>query len=908
MNQPMNNKMYNKPQQMNSAVSAAVGAPTTPAPFTPSPAFQDFVKTIGFTSFDDIVAKFPAGTKPQEVQDVFGATSNMLHSNAGIFLKPEPGLVDWGATKGGTKLFSAPETLNANNPRAGEEQLGEVGNVLGQIGAFGSKEEADRYVQYTKLASDQNFQNQITGAVAQGDTRGAMNLFMERLGKPGIDKLKDSDDVQAMGTAFGISTMLQNWDRMNATQRSLGIAGIGVSSYKYATGEDLNSKVLLKSNTPNGPQLTVGGALDLVQTGVNVSSLIKNWDQLDGIQRLTYGVGTASQLAILGKKLGGLGTGPNGAAIPITAEKLGSLGFTANPSAGVGAITGPASSLPPGYTVVASGSVEGTVVAVPQGLENSTATMNGASKISTLNNVAAGSTAALGVYQVMQNWGKGGVEGAANGVVGGTALAQGINQIGAQDPYLMGGIVALSVMGGVMKDGSTASNVAKASVVGAAGYSAVDAVTSSAAAGTASSWLGATGAVVGGVLQTKNILDSEMSNEDKAKGIKRTAEDSAAAYVTLGASAVVQAVDRQYLGGQTDKLRTKYENFQNSKAYAVMNPAGYIANKAMNKAMEFGVGSISGGKGQTQIARDKVRELGQKINVIDKDFSVTLADGSKADVGADGKGEKHEFRFADKVPKGQEVRGLNSYDVDYTNDLDFTANMTTTALMRLAAGGKATAVDQVSGQLANASIKNIGFGQDMTPENFAKMQANVRGFYTQSGIKSKEDAYALANQALADGRLNETDHVATLQGINIAFDEKGYDTAQQLMLGRWKGVQVASEMGAAAGPVMTPDIKPAVQNKPYIDPMSPAAPGRLANLAAFGEDTPEPAPEVAFKFAPSTYNEIPGTKLWDQSLNDWRARQAQIEARVQAQVQNRSSAKNLSKEELRQRNRAMYGS
>jgi hypothetical protein len=88
----------------------------------------------------------------------------------------------------------------------------------------------------------------------------------------------------------------------------------------------------------------------------------------------------------------------------------------------------------------------------------------------------------------------------------------------------------------------------------------------------------------------------------------------------------------------------------------------------------------------------------------------------------------------------------------------------------------------------------------MTPENFSKMQANLRGFYAQSGIKSKDEAYALANVAFSEGRMTEMDLIATHQGINMAFDDKGYDTAQQLMAGRWKGVEVAHQIPQAPGP------------------------------------------------------------------------------------------------------------
>jgi len=107
-----------------------------------------------------------------------------------------------------------------------------------------------------------------------------------------------------------------------------------------------------------------------------------------------------------------------------------------------------------------------------------------------------------------------------------------------------------------------------------------------------------------------------------------------------------------------------------------------------------------------------------------------------------------------------EVRPLSAYDVDYTNDLDFSSNMMTNALMRMVAGGKGTPIDQVAGQLGNAALGKVGFGQDMTEENFNYVRDNVRGFYFKQGIQTKEDAYALSNQMFAEGRIAEVDLVA----------------------------------------------------------------------------------------------------------------------------------------------------
>jgi len=116
------------------------------------------------------------------------------------------------------------------------------------------------------------------------------------------------------------------------------------------------------------------------------------------------------------------------------------------------------------------------------------------------------------------------------------------------------------------------------------------------------------------------------------------------------------------------------------------------------------------------------------------------------------------------------------------------------------AGGKGTAIDQVAGQLGNAALGQIGFGKDMTEENFNYVRDNVRSFYFKQGIQTKEDAFALSNQMVVDGRITETDAVAMQQGINMTFDDSGYDTAQILMAGRWKGLEVAADIPNSPGP------------------------------------------------------------------------------------------------------------
>lgn len=761
---------------------------------TPSfnPIMQNFSDLVGDTDFSDRLQKDPY------MQASLFDLDNLVKKQAGIYRKKEEGMVEFGVDADGQTLYALPEMQSLqDNFRIGQSQLEAAGKVLDDVGAFRSREEADQFANYTRLAGSPQFQGEIAGYVAQGNQKEAVNSILMRMGKPRLEALaKDPNDKAGIATAFSAQNLAANWDRMNAGQRSLALAGIALNGYRYATGENLTERVLISSKSPGDPNLTVGQAMGLAATGVNVSSLMQNWDQLDAIQRLTFGLGTVSQMATVANQFGLIGSAEFGSKAigNATAQALGAAGFQAAPSAGVGAIVGPASSVPAGYTVVAAGYAPDTVVAVPRGHEGTVATMNGSNGITNLNNIQGGSLAAIGALQVYDNWARGGAEGAVNGVVGGTTLAQGLNQIGQTNPYLLGAIVALSAMGGVVGKG-TASGVIAAGATTAAGYAAYQAATQAATqAGAQASTASALGGVAAGTLGAYGVYEGatnkNLNDEQKGKAVRDAIGSAVASYFTLGLSSVAQYADQEFFGGEGQEFINKAEKYI---------PGVKQTDKLVGKVFKsLGIGTGN----EEHIARNQLRKSLVNSGFFDEDYNVTLANGQKAYAGFDRKDGRHEFRDISKVPPGNEIRSLQAFDVDYTNDLDFSANLMTTALMRVMSGGKGTAIDQIAGQLANMAISPVGYGQDMTAQTFAVAQANARSFFHQAGIKSKEDGYALANQAFAEQRLSEMDHMQVLQGLNMAFDEDGFETAQLLMAGRHRGIQVAHEMHPIA-PVLT---------------------------------------------------------------------------------------------------------
>lgn len=796
------------------------------------------------------------------VQNFLFDVDNTVKGSAGIFRENQQGLSPFGTDIDGKPLHAFDEMRNSNDFSLGKNRLYNTGSIVQQLGVFDHPDDADRFAKTTNLSSDANFMGRVEGLQSQGNTKGAVDTILNELGHPSLDDIAGSPDPKrSYGVAFAAYNYAQNSEKMSPAQRSLSLSTMGLTAYQFKDGTDLSSRPVIKH--PDGSTaLSVGDALGMAGAGVDIFSLQKNWDQMDTMQRLTYGKGTASQMVATGQRLGLLGNPAlGGASVPHTDAQLGQAGFTSIPSAGIGAITGHGDALPDGYEVVGSGQKPGQVIAVPKGLSYSTATINGTNEIRSLNAADGVRKAGTGAFKVASQWLP-----MQSKVLNarGTSFASGLGQSGVmQDPYLTSAMVTTSVFGNTTNKRSNLATGIDAIKTGAQVVKGVDALNSG-TAGTGVPYVGIATSAAKGV----GILASDASGEDKATALRRTGEDATAAYFTAGLSSAAQTIDRQYLGGKGEKTREKLD---------AINPITQVEDKVTGKVIDTATGAISkapgafGGKSKEQSGRDKGRGLFKDIT--DGNWAVTLSDGSKADIGIDGHGGQHEFRFPEKDPNNV-GRSLNAYDVDYTNDLDFSANMMTNSLARLVAGGKGDSIDQVGGQMANASLGKVGFGKDMTEENFNYVRDNVRGFFFKKGIQTKEDAYALMNQQFGTGRISEMDQMAMQQGINMVFEDDGFGKANVLMAGRQKGLEVAGEIPKAPGPnfdvhhIMpaTPSIDPGRNiSGPEIDPGRNIDPGYTMTADQVADET-DKFPEAMLKFNPGTYGGNANTDAFTKSI------------------------------------------
>lgn len=575
----------------------------------------------------------------------------------GVFNQPVPGSVRSGVDLNGNPTYSSKALLESSDTTTGQNHVNSFAAVLNPFKALNDSQKSTLQ-QIGETASSTAVLASLADAYSRGDKKAFINTVLQSFKQPIINNLtKDPQNRSGLNAAFGAFSLFNNWGQMSPAQKTLGLANVGISAFRYASGTDLAKQVLIDP-VLNGkevvrPGINVGQALDLLASGYNAYSLVKNWDQYSDLQKIAGGTATVAQIANTARNFGMLGTGTQGAAVAANANQLAAAGWRAMPNAGVGALAGSAGSqVPAGYSIISTG--RGGTVIVPTANANTAAVAQG-SAMSYLQTAGGVAAIALGAQAVYKGWGTGGEKGALNGALGGSSIAAGMYTLGATNPYAMAAVVALSIVGNTVKTG----------------------------------------------------------------------------------------------------------------------------------------------KSEEQLARDGVRkrfkEVGLTSELAGDSFTIALPDGSVANIGVDGHGGEHEIKNRALLTKEHEGREkLNAYDTDYTNDLDYTAALGGIALSRIISGGKATNIDQLGSQLGNASLGKVGYGAEFTRGNYDSVMQNQRAMYAKSGINSKSDAYQLANQAYSEGRINDSELVSMQQAFNLVFDTNSYDTAQRLMAGRQRGIEVAA--------------------------------------------------------------------------------------------------------------------
>lgn len=413
---------------------------------------QSFARVSGLSDANFSNPKINAGILTQSAGTL---------RTAGLSSSPAPGMVPIGNDTTGRPVYSSEALLKSDDTGLGSNFVEGLKAVVDPFGTF-SREDSNTLQKVATVANDGALLANLTAMQANGDTKGFVNTLLART-SPGVTKALGAGEKtqETVGAAFTAYQLAQNWDRMSPAQKSLGIASLGIQGFKTATGKNLAQVELVKptygaDGSISTPGLSLGQGLALFQAGYNTYSLVKNWNQLTGLQKIAGGTSSAASIANMAKSLGMLGTGTSGAAVAnITAEGLASAGWSSASNLGVGAIVSETgASLPAGYSVIAQNGTQ--AVAIPSA---NAATSSLAQAGNLLGTTAGIAGIGMGAYQVSKGWGQGGSQGALNGALGGSAIAAGLYTLGATNPVLLAGVVAYSVLGNTVPHGTAGGDI-----------------------------------------------------------------------------------------------------------------------------------------------------------------------------------------------------------------------------------------------------------------------------------------------------------------------------------------------------------------------------------------------------------------------------------------------------------------
>lgn len=764
-----------------------------------------------FTAKNGNVASFVsalgASVPSPAAQDSMINHSSATLANAGVYSRSGTGTQPIGVDNSGDALHANSAMLNSPNQGAGNQSVTGVQNAIAPLGVLDSADSA-ALNKVAATSSDSQLHQDLTTAQSNNDTSSFISTLAKGLGVP----LNATTTKTALNGAYTAYNLSQNWSKMSPAQRSLGIASLGLQGFKFKDGQTLASKEVIPAQG-NIPSLKLGTALALASKGVNVYSLAKNWVQTNNIQHIAGGQTSPQKAAVLAIQTNMLGHGTTGSAVPTNVTKLQSQGWTPAPHYGVGAVTGsPGSVVPQGYVSVGKG------IAVPRA--------NASTAQAAIPQ--AGSTAGTPATEpprAYKNWVPPTSNEPENGVNGGSQMVAALNQMSNNNPHLFSGVAAQSFSQNAVKSApasrgtNSAGNRPTTDTSGAA--TTAHTVTNDAGAVNNVVKNPTAGRIIAGVNTGLQVNDTFHNGNLTPKQRGTLAQQQVGTYFA-----------NRYTWGQAGKLIGDGRNRYGGTAEKV------DALDAHTNPVTMELANTISGKSGPQQGRDGMRRFAQSTGLADTNFDVTLADGSKANIGIDGHGGQRTVTNPDLLTKDQAgTTKLNAWDTDYTNDLDYASGMAGITLSRLMTGSSGTSQDQFGSQLGNAALANVGYGKDFSQGNFQKTMDNFKSMFAQQGIKSKADAYQLINQGYAEHRFNDTEMASMQQAANMVFDPNGYGNAQKLMSGRQRGVETATSQKNTPNPVQP--------NIPVADSVS-----GVSNT---------PVPTTQNGFTPSKFKAVPIT-------------------------------------------------
>lgn len=226
---------------------------------------------------------------------------------------------------------------------------------------------------------------------------------------------------------------------------------------------------------------------------------------------------------------------------------------------------------------------------------------------------------------------------------------------------------------------------------------------------------------------------AEAGTDAAASGAGEGAADATAGSGLLPAAGIVAGA---YTGVQQARGLNSLAHGDNPSAiqHAALFPITGGFDNLVGPVKRF----FGSGKGPDQQARDQVRKTLQEKGVIDENFQIENPDGSKFNIGKDGKNQ--------------------AYNVDLTKkDAGAVVGLLNPAGFLVSNGNKKLNSD-FTGYFANAALSSDD-----------KLQA-VRNIYQKLGI-TKDSAIAKINAAQVQGTLSKEEAAAYINSTNIVFSD-----------------------------------------------------------------------------------------------------------------------------------------
>ena len=201
---------------------------------------------------------------------------------------------------------------------------------------------------------------------------------------------------------------------------------------------------------------------------------------------------------------------------------------------------------------------------------------------------------------------------------------------------------------------------------------------------------------------------------------------------------------------------------------------------------------IRAGKHKDQLARDAVRGSLQELKLIDDDYQITLADGSKWDMGKDG-GKRDQADGTNRRP----------YEVNFENPLAAEAVSLANPLATILVGGNEKLTSDFAGYLANAAMSNAKSGEDVLN--------NIMAFYKQLNVGAAEMLDGI-EKLKADGKISQNQYDVYRSSVIKALGQPPGPGGGSLPNFGGGGVKISIPDPGPSAPMSPPESEVALQD------------------------------------------------------------------------------------------------